>query len=124
MSTHEKGKIRIKEILGGDADKIIKSLEIVSSDYAKYAIDFAYGDIYARPNFADKYRELAAVACLIGQHNTGVPLKAHLKGMLNVGWTKEEISELFIFLINFVGFPSTVDALEIFKQILEEIKHG
>lgn len=67
MSKHEKGKQRINEILGGDADKIIQSLQEVSLDYAKYAVDFAYGDIYARPNFSDKYRELAAVACLIGQ---------------------------------------------------------
>lgn len=120
MSTHEKGKKRIQEILGTNADEIIKSLELVSPDFAKYAVDFAYGDIYARPNFADKHRELAAVACLIGQGNNGVPLKAHLKGMLNVGWKKEEVNELLIFLVGFIGFPSIVDALGIFKQVLDE----
>jgi len=121
MNAHERGKQRIKEVVGSNADDVIKALETISPDYAKYAIDFGYGDLYARPNFTDKSRELAAVACLIGQGNTGVPLKTHLRGMLNVGWKKEEVCELLIFLIGYIGFPSTVEAIGVFKQVLEEI---
>lgn len=72
------------------------------------------------PNFSDKYRELAAVACLIGQANTGLLLKAHINGMLNVGWQKPEIIELFIFLIGYAGFPACVDAIMTLKQVIEE----
>jgi 4-carboxymuconolactone decarboxylase len=120
LNKHEIGKQRIKDIIGDKADDLIKMFEEVSPDFAKYVIEFGYGDIYARPNFSDKYRELAAVACLIGQGNTGVPLKAHINGMLNVGWSKQEIVELFILLIGYVGFPSCVDAILLLKQVLEE----
>jgi len=122
MSKQDIGKQRIKEIIGDKAAGLIKMFEEISPDFTKYIIEFGYGDIYARPDFSDKYRELAAVACLIGQGNTNVPLKAHLKGMLNVGWRKQDIIELIIFLIGYVGFPACVDAMLVFGQIIEEEK--
>ncbi|WP_025385138.1 hypothetical protein [Legionella oakridgensis] len=57
---------------------------------------------------------------MIGQNNTSLPLKAHLKGMFNVGWKKEEIIELIIFLIGYAGFPSCVGAITTLKQVIEE----
>jgi 4-carboxymuconolactone decarboxylase len=120
MSIRETGKQRMKEILGEKSENIIKMFEAISPDFANYITDFAYGDIYSRKGFLDKQRELAAVACLIGQGNTGLPLKAHLTGMLNVGWTKQDIIELLIFLVGYVGFPSCVDAILTLKQIVEE----
>lgn len=122
MNKHDIGKQRIKEIIGDKAEGLIKTFEEISPDFAKYIVEFGYGDIYARPNFSDKYRELAAVACLIGQGNTGVPLKAHINGMLNVGWAKQDIIELFIFLIGYTGFPACVDAMLTLKQVFEEEK--
>lgn len=120
MNKQEIGKQRIKEIIGDRAEGLINMFEEISPDFAKYIVEFGYGDIYARPDFSDKYRELAAVACLIGQGNTGLPLKAHINGMLNVGWQKPEIIELFIFLIGYVGFPACVDAMMTLKHVLEE----
>lgn len=121
MSKNEIGKQRLKEIIGQDSEAIMKHFESVSPDFANYVINFGYGDLYARQGFSDKNRELAAVACLIGQGNTGLPLKAHLKAMLNVGWKKDDVAELLIFLIGYAGFPSCVDAIGMFKQVLEEV---
>ncbi|HSW71641.1 MAG TPA: carboxymuconolactone decarboxylase family protein [Gammaproteobacteria bacterium] len=115
------GKQRIREIIGEKSESIIKMFEAISPDFANYVLDFGYGDLYSRKGFSDKHRELAAVACLIGQGNTGLPLKAHLSGMLNVGWKKEEIIELLIFLVGYSGFPACVEAITTFKQITEEM---
>ena len=117
----EIGKQRIKEVLGGDADAIIESFAKVSPDFADYVVGYGYGDIYARKGISDKHREMAAVACLIGQGNTGLPLRTHMKGMLNVGWTKEEIAEVLILLTGYAGFPSCVEALGTLKEVLNEI---
>lgn len=119
MNKREQGKKRIQEILGKRSEDIIRSFQEISPDFANYVLEFAYGDLYSRPGFSDKYRELAAVACLIGQGNTGLPLKAHLAGMLNVGWKKEEIIELIIFLTGYSGFPSAVSAITLLKEISE-----
>lgn len=88
MGKYDIGKQRIKDILGDKAENILKIFEEISSEFSHYVVDFAYGDLYARKGLTDKTREIAAVACLIGQGNTGIPLKAHLTGMLNVGWEK------------------------------------
>lgn len=121
MNKYDLGMQRIHDILGASAGKIIQLFETVSPDFARYIIEFAYGDLYVR-DFSDKYRELAAVSCLIGQGKTGLPLKAHLKGMLNVGWEKPDIIELFIFLIGYTGFPSSVEAILTFKELIEELE--
>ncbi len=120
MNKRELGRQRIKEILGDKSENLAQMFEKISPDFANYILEFAYGDLYARKGLSDKDRELAAVASLIGQGNTGIPLKTHLRGMLNVGWTKEEIIEVFIFLIGYVGFPSCVDAICSLKEVLEE----
>lgn len=120
MRKTELGKQRIKEILGEKSEQIIEMFEAISPDFSNYILDFGYGDLYTRKGFTDKYRELAAVACLIGQGNTGLALKAHLNGMLNVGWTKDEIIELLIFLVAYAGFPPCVEAITTLKQITEE----
>lgn len=120
MHKNEVAKKRIKEILGDRAEEIIKILESISPDFAKYAVNVCYGDIYIREGFSDKSRELAAVACLIGQGNTSMPLYNHLSAMFNVGWTKEEIIELIIFLTIYAGFPACISALTSLKKILLE----
>ena len=117
MDKLELGKKKIKEVLGADVDSLIASFNEISPDFAKYVVEMAYGDFYSRAGLSDKTREVAAIAALIGQGNTGLPLHAHLKGMLNVGWSKEEIVEVLIFLIVFVGFPPIVDALNVAKEV-------
>lgn len=120
MTKKEIGKKRIEEILGKKSEEIIKSFEVISPDFANYIVEFGYGDLYNRSGLSDKDRELAAVACLMGQNQTGLPLYAHLNGMLNVGWKKEEIIELIIFLVAYAGFPISVSAIGVLKQILTE----
>ena len=58
----------------------------------------------------------------MGQGNTGLPLKAHIQGMLNVGWTKQEIIEVIIFLIGYSGFPKAVDAIKTAKEVFDSLK--
>jgi 4-carboxymuconolactone decarboxylase len=120
VSKHEEGMKRINEILGVNANELIKNFQGVSPDFAKYIVDFAYGDIYQRGVLSDKSIELAAVASLIGQGNTGLPLKSHIKGMLNVGWSKNEVIELIILMMVYVGFPTAVDAIKVAQDIFNE----
>lgn len=120
MDKKEIGLKRMQEILGSGAEKIVENFESISPDFAKYVVELAYGDFYARPGITDKHREIAIVSCLIGQGNTGFPLKSHLKGMLNVGHTKEDIIELLIFLIPCTGFPNIVGAIATAQELFDE----
>lgn len=121
MDKNEKGKSRIKEIIGPASDQIIAQLCAISKDFANYIIEYGYADFYTRPGINDKIRELAAVACMIGQGMGGIPLKAHLRGMLNVGYTKNEVLEVLIFLIPYIGFPTIVEAMITADTLFKEM---
>jgi len=121
MSLNPKGISRFQDILGENGKDLIERLTKTSPDFARYLVDFAYADLYARPALSDKEKELAAVASLISQGSTGVPLKAHIHGMLNTGWTRAEIIELIIFLIYYTGFPSTVNALLTAQEVFDSL---
>jgi 4-carboxymuconolactone decarboxylase len=117
MTSDEKALKRLREILGSNGTTIVESFRAISPDFANYIVNFCYGDLYTRQGLSDKDRELAAVASLISQGKTGLPLRAHIDGMLNVGWTKKEIVELIIFLIGYIGFPSTVEAIKTMHEV-------
>ena len=113
---------QMKKILGPKAQQILNTVEEISPDFAKYISDFAYGDLHSRnPGLSDKLREITIVACLIGKGNAGLPLRTHLQGMLNVGWSREEVVELIILMIVYVGFPDALQALLASKEVFDEI---
>ncbi|MBS0625675.1 MAG: carboxymuconolactone decarboxylase family protein [Verrucomicrobia bacterium] len=122
MNLREQGLRRIREVLGDKGVEAIENYFSMCPDFARYVTDFGYGEIYSRQGLNDKTRELAAVVSLITQGKTGLPLRVHLGGMLNVGWTKKEIVELIIFLIGFNGFPSTIDAIKTAYDVFGELQ--
>ncbi len=120
MSKREIGLQRMREVLGTNAEEIIKNFEQISPDFANYIAEFGYGDLYARKGISDKTREVVAVTAIITQGNPAVPLRAHLRGMLNVGWTQQEIIEVIIFLVGFIGFPPCVEAIKVAHEVFGE----
>lgn len=121
MSKHEAGLKRLREVIGTQtSDSFIENFSKISPDFVNYIIDFAYGDLYERKGITDKTRELAVVASLIGQGATDLPLKLHVHGMLNVGWTQAEVIEIFIHLVGYVGFPRIVDAMKSAQTVFDE----
>lgn len=119
MDKYTLGRQRIDEVLG-NVDAIFDPIQKFSPEFAKYIVEVGYGDFYARKGIDDKMREAMAVACLIGQGITGAPLKVHLGAMLRAGWKKEEIVEMLIFLVAFIGFPMTGTALGLLREAIEE----
>ena len=79
----KQGEKRTREILGEKSEQTIKILRNISPDFADYVINYAYGNISSHePGLPDKAREVSAVANLMGQGNTGLPLKLDLQGIL------------------------------------------
>lgn len=122
MNKRELGEQRLKDVLGEKALEIINQrLGAISPDFANYIVEFTYGELYARRGLTDKSKELAAVTSLLAQHIFGLPLRSHFIGMINVGWQKEEIIELLIFLMNYLGAPTIVEAFVVLAETLKEV---
>lgn len=101
---------------------MIDSLADIAPDFARYLIEFPFGDIYSRPGLDLRTRELATVAALTAL-GTAVPqLKVHLHAALNVGCSRQEIVETIIQMSVYAGFPAALNGLFLAREVFAERK--
>jgi 4-carboxymuconolactone decarboxylase len=80
---------------------------------------FFTGKLYSREVISQKQRELCALASLtvLNRRNE---IRAHIHAALNVGATRQEVAEVIFQQVTYGGMPVVVEALEVFKAVLEE----
>lgn len=116
----DRGWSKLKEIDGEAREHVIKSLEDISPDFANYIIEYVFGDVYCRNGISDKEREVAVVTSLSALGNAAPQLKVHLNAALNVGCTPDEIVQVINQTSPYAGIPASLNALNIFKEVLNE----
>jgi len=113
-----KGKAVFRSIFGDKADGIEAMLGELSPDLAKIAIDFPFGEFYAKDHLLSlKTRELVTISTLVTQGMLP-QLKIHIEGALNVGCSPTEIEQTILQLVIYVGMPKVINAMKIFKEVL------
>jgi 4-carboxymuconolactone decarboxylase len=117
---YQRGWEKLKEVDGEGGERVIESLEDIAPDFARYLIEFPFGDIYSRPGLDLKSREIAAVAALTALGNTTPQLKVHIHGALNVGCTRQEVVEIIMQIAVYAGFPAALNGLFAAKEIFKE----
>lgn len=117
---YERGFERLREVIDDIGEQVIDNLGDIAPDLGRYAIEFAFGDIYSRPGLDLKCREIAAVAALAAIGNATPQLKVHINGGLNVGCSREELVEVMIQTSVFAGFPAALNALFAAKEVFRE----
>jgi 4-carboxymuconolactone decarboxylase len=106
-----RGLEKLREIDGDAGQRVIDALAPIAPDFARYLIEFPFGDIYARPNLDLKSREIAVVAALTAMGNAAPQLKVHVQGALNVGCSRDEIVEVMMQMAVYAGFPAALNGL-------------
>lgn len=120
METHsryERGLAKLREIDGEAGERVLQSLEGIAPDFARYLIEFPFGDIYSRPGLDLKSREIAVVAALTALGNASPQLKVHIQGALNVGVTRTELIEVIMQMAVYAGFPAALNGLTAAREI-------
>ena len=80
-------------------------------------IEFSFGDIYSRPGLDLRAREIATIAALTALGNASPQLKVHIEAGLNVGLSREEITEVMMQMAVYAGFPAALNGLFAAKEI-------
>ncbi|HTY02716.1 MAG TPA: carboxymuconolactone decarboxylase family protein [Rhodocyclaceae bacterium] len=119
-SRYERGWEKLREIDGHAGEKVIAALADIAPDFARYVIEFPFGDIYSRPQLDLKSREIAVVAALTALGNATPQLKVHIHGALNVGCTREEVIEVIMQMAVYAGFPAALNGLFAAKEVFAE----
>ncbi len=78
-----------------------------------------YGDIWERPGLSKRDRSLVVLATLIGTHRPD-QLRGHLARALDNGVTQSEIGEIITHLAFYSGWPSSMTAARIAREVFEE----
>jgi 4-carboxymuconolactone decarboxylase len=117
---YDRGFEKLKEIDGESGERVIESLKDISPDFARYLIEFPFGDIYSRKELDLKSREIATVAALVAMGNAFPQLKVHIHGALNVGCSQTEVVEVIIQMAVHAGFPAALNGLSAAKEVFEE----
>jgi 4-carboxymuconolactone decarboxylase len=117
---YDRGFEKLKEIDGEAGEHVIQNLKDISPDFARYLIEFPFGDIYSRTGLDLKSREIATVAALVAMGNAFPQLKVHIHGALNVGCSQTEVIEVIIQMAVYAGFPAALNGLTAAKEVFEE----
>ena len=93
---------------------------MMNEDFMQITVENLFGDIWTRPGLELKERSLITMAALtvLGKEPE---LKTHMRGALNIGISREKITEIMIHLAHYGGWPVGVNGLRIAKEVFEGI---
>jgi 4-carboxymuconolactone decarboxylase len=107
-----------RDLIWGEAKAAIeRRLTRLDPDLERYVREFAYGEVYARPVLPAKTQEFLAIAMLLGLGNTE-EIKTHFRGAQNAGASEQELREVILFAIPYLGFPRAIAAMQVLKDFL------
>jgi 4-carboxymuconolactone decarboxylase len=92
----------------------------VVPDFARYLVEFPFGDIYARKALGLRERELATVAALCALGNALPQLRVHVHAALHVGCKPAEVVEVVMQMAVYAGFPAALNGLSVVREVFAE----
>ncbi|NHT75538.1 carboxymuconolactone decarboxylase family protein [Rhizobiaceae bacterium CRRU44] len=113
----ERGRRALAEIDGQAGENVVAALADIAPDFATYLLEFPFGDIYSRPGLDLRAREIATIAALTAMGTAAPQLKVHIEAGLNVGLSREEITEIMMQMAVYAGFPSALNGLSAAKEV-------
>lgn len=123
MSTerYERGLRMLGAVDGETGIAVVDTLARTFPDFARYIVEFPFGDIYAREGLGLRERELATVAALCALGNAAPQLRVHVHAALHVGCTPGEVVEVVMQMAVYAGFPAALNGLAVVRDVFAEV---
>lgn len=116
----ERGASKLAQVDGQAGQNVIDALQDIAPDFANYVIEFPFGDIYSREGLSLRDRQIATIAALTALGNAQPQLKIHIQAGLNVGLSREEITEVLMQMAVYAGFPAALNGLLAAKEVFAD----
>ena len=98
-----RGAEKIGEILGQAPEQVERSLGDIAPGLATYVLETIYGDIYQNEALDSRTRQIVTVAALATLGTAAPQLRTHIGGALRCGVTREQLVEIMMQLVPYVG---------------------
>src|SRR5881275_1256141 len=120
----EEGLAIRRQVLGADyVDNAINTADDFNREFQELVTQYCWGEIWGRPGFDRKTRSLLNLA-MLSALNRPHEIKAHVKGALANGVTKEQIKEVFMQVAIYCGVPAAVDSFRVAREVFKEMGNG
>ncbi|MCK1385554.1 carboxymuconolactone decarboxylase family protein [Bradyrhizobium sp. 21] len=118
---HDKG-LEVRKAVLGEAyvNNALKSVDDFNRPFQEMLNEYCWGTVWGRDELPRKTRSMlniAMIAILNRQHE----FRAHLKGALTNGVTRDEIREILMQVAIYGGMPAAVDSFRIAREVFAEI---
>ncbi|MDH6679402.1 4-carboxymuconolactone decarboxylase [Rhodococcus sp. LBL1] len=117
-SDRERRGGEVMRSIGIDPNAVIASVAPVDKQFGHTIVEYAFGEIIARPELDLRTRQLVTVAVLAAIGGCEAQLEVHIPATLRAGATSTEIIAVLTHLTPYVGIPRTLNALYLAKELL------
>ena len=122
--TFRKGVAMRRQLLGEDyVERVSKTTytDPMMRKFIDLASETVFGAIWTRPGLDLKTRTLV---CVVSDAATGAQpeLAIHLRMAMRQGWTEDELTEVLLHLLGYVGAPSVREALLTAREVFAEMR--
>ncbi len=113
---YDKG-LAVRRAVLGDAyvDKAINTADDFNRPLQELVTEYCWGAVWGREGLPRKTRSMLNLA-MISILNRPHELRAHIRGALTNGVSKEEITEVFLQVAIYGGVPCAVDSFRIARE--------
>jgi 4-carboxymuconolactone decarboxylase len=115
--------MKVRRAVLGDAyvEKALAGADAFNAPMQDLVTEYCWGEIWNRPGLDRKTRSIINLAMLTAL-NRPHEIKAHLRGALNNGLSKEEIAEVFLQTAVYCGVPAAIDSFRIARELFREME--
>ncbi len=117
---YRRGLAKLREMHGETGEAALAALADLAPDLGRHVVEYAFGDLYARPGLDAKTRQLVTVSALVAMADAQPQLEVHFRSALRLGWTREELVEVVLQLAAYAGFPAAMNAIAALRLALAE----
>ena len=120
QKTHDKG-LEIRKAVLGEAyvENALKNADDFNKPFQELVTEYCWGAVWGREELPRKTRSMLNLA-MIAILNRPHELRAHIKGALTNGVTKDEIREIFMQVAIYAGVPAGVDSFRIAREVFAQ----
>ena len=123
QDTYDKGLSIRREVLGDVyVDRALaKGQDSFNKPLQDLVTEYCWGAVWGREELSRRDRSMINLG-MIAILNRGHELKAHVRGALNNGLSKDEIREVLLQVAIYGGVPAAVDSFRLANEAFAEIE--
>ena len=118
---YDKGLEIRRSVLGAEhVDKAIANADDFNQPMQDLVTEYCWGAVWGREGLPKKTRSMLNLAMLTALNREN-EFKLHVRGAINNGISREEISEILLHCAIYCGVPAAISGFRAAKQVFDEM---